>query len=128
MPNGGEHHCGYCAWFDASASVCQLRSLGIDEPFWTTCRNRCDHRPVDNQAIVGPLYAIVCEVRDGGGSYATIPYLADNRPDTVQPLRNGSYDTNLAVTGPDGERLCFGSVREYLDYCSARNAAYQEDQ
>jgi hypothetical protein len=109
MPNGGTHHCGYCCHFHADRQHCTLRNVPIEQSHWTSCQNT----DANVTEPTGPLYAIVCEVRNGGGSYATIPYWGDARPDTVQGFP--SLDTHIAVDFPDGRRVRFDTILEYLD-------------
>ena len=108
MPNGGTHHCGYCCHFQQDTRRCALRDITIEAPFWTSCRNW----DTPATAPTGPLYAIVGEVRNGGGSYATIPYWGETRPDLFQ--RPGMGDTYVSVALPSGA-LRFESVVEYLE-------------
>ena len=111
MPNGGTHHCGlYCCHFDNGQITCHLRQVQIDQPFWTTCKNF--NRP--GRTIVGPLYAIVCEVKNGAGSYGDIPYFDGRRVDTVQ--RDGQGDTVVCFTDRNGRHHEFASVADYLVY------------
>lgn len=108
MPNGRTHHCGYCCHLDASFRQCTLRNIPIFGTHWTSCRN-CD-TPAD--APTGPLYAIVCEVRNRGAVYATIPYWGDARPELIQAP--GALDTYVRVALP-GRTLRFETVLEYLE-------------
>lgn len=88
MPNGGTHHCAqYCRHFDNTRRICSLRNISIEEPFCTSCHDF--NKPVRTPS--GPMLSIVCQVRAGGGGYATIPYFYGNRLDAVQAA--GSEDT-----------------------------------
>jgi uncharacterized protein (TIGR02452 family) len=110
MPNGGTHHCGlYCCHFDNGTNNCNLRHVQIEQPCWTTCKNF--NRP--NRTIVGPLYAIVCEVKSGAGGYGDIPYFDGRRVDTVQ--RDGKGDTVVCFTDRNGQHHEFASVADYLE-------------
>jgi uncharacterized protein (TIGR02452 family) len=112
MPNGGTHHCGlYCRHFDNDMKTCHLRQIQIDQPFWTTCKNF--NQP--GKTIVGPLYAIVCEVKNGAGGYGDIPYFDGRRVDTVQP--SGGGDTVVCFTDRNRKHHEFASVADYLEYC-----------
>lgn len=111
MPNGGTHHCGlYCCHFDNKQETCRLRKIQIEHPFLTTCNNF--NRP--GRAIVGPLYAIVCEVKSGAGGYTSIPYFDGRRVDTVQP--RGGGDTVVCFADRNGEQHEFSSSSDYLQY------------
>lgn len=109
MPNGGIHHCWGCSHFDADMSFCNLRHADIDSSHWTTCRNRNK----DSSEIYGPIYAIVCEVKSGAGSYGDIPYFEGCRADTVQ---EGAGDTVVRFTDKSGNAHEFDTVADYLDF------------
>lgn len=120
MPNGGTHHCAHCRNFDSTKTVCTLRHVHVAETHWTSCQN------FDEKAALarGPLYAIVCEVKDGGGMYATIPYWKEARPQMVQdPLTS---DTRLVVKVGDQLRE-FETIAEYLDAYQAAGLAWGEE-
>lgn len=68
MPNGGSDCCGTC-WFNrknrgkagyehtdsSEANYCEIRSVEIEDPFWTYCANH-PHRSPDRDAIpIGPI-------------------------------------------------------------------------
>jgi hypothetical protein len=68
MPNGGSDCCGTC-WFnrknrgeassrhssDAGEAFCEIRGLGIEDPFWTYCANH-PHRSRERDRIrIGPV-------------------------------------------------------------------------
>ena len=108
MPNGGVHHCGHCRNFKSAKNTCSLRSVHIESSHWTSCQN-FDEKAVNAR---GPLYAIECEVKDGGGMYATIPYWKEARPQMVQDLHTS--DTKLVVKVDDQTRE-FDTIEEYLD-------------
>lgn len=78
MANGGFHHCAKCNHF--KENTCQLRSTEVYNAYLTTCRNW----NTESQAPEGPLYAIVCEVKESAEHYADIPYYRDNRAETFQ--------------------------------------------
>jgi hypothetical protein len=107
MPNGGTHHCYSCCNFRRDANWCALRNRAIGSTHWTSCGD-FDER---HDAPHGPLYAIVCEVKDGGGSYATIPYWDDVEPQSVQDA--STVDSYITVHLANG-MLRFEGVREYL--------------
>ncbi|MEN9509020.1 MAG: hypothetical protein RLZZ621_1583 [Gemmatimonadota bacterium] len=109
MPNGGTHHCAYCRHFDTDRQHCTLRNIPINGSYWTSCQN-------SDEGVTeptGPLYAIVCEVREQGRAYATIPFWGDARPEMVQEFP--SPDTHVLVRFTDGRRLRFESILENLD-------------
>ena len=110
MPNGGPHHCGNCRHFVADENRCSLRRVAIEGSHWTTCRNF--NRPGDD--VVGPVYAIVEEVRNHGGGAADIPYFEGCRVDTVQP--DGTGDTVVRFTDTTGTNHEFASVSDYLAF------------
>jgi hypothetical protein len=70
MPNGGSDCCGTC-WFNArnkgeagyghaaspEPSVCTVRDLPIDNPFYTYCGNHPHRRPEKDPIPVGPVYS-----------------------------------------------------------------------
>jgi hypothetical protein len=69
MPNGGSDCCGTC-WFNAKndgqagyghavdpgPSVCAIRNLPINNPFYTYCANHPQRQPDRNSIPVGPVY------------------------------------------------------------------------
>jgi len=123
MPNGGTHHCGlYCRHFDNGTNTCNLRHVQIALPFWTTCENF--NRL--GTTVVGPLYAIVCEVKSGAGGYGGIPYFDGCRVDTLQ--RDGAGDTVVYFTDRNGRYHEFPSVADYLEYYqnSSQNIALMQ--
>jgi hypothetical protein len=65
---------------------------------------------MDGPAL-GPIYAIVCEVRNGAGGYTEIPYFDGIRVDTQQGPTPGN--TVVAFTDGAGERREFESTDEY---------------
>jgi hypothetical protein len=71
MPNGGIHHCGSCKHFDQVPNICKLRKEEILSNKWTTCKSWNEHHRVP----FGPIYSIVCEVKDNAGSYHDVPYI-----------------------------------------------------
>lgn len=113
MPNGGIHHCGNCRWLDGEKR-CSLRNRLIENIHWTTCSNF--NLLMGKSEVIGPLYAIVCEVRNGKGGYHEIPYYGRNRVDTVTG-QNG--DTRVAFVDEDGMNHYFDSVADYLDFYHA---------
>lgn len=111
MPNGGIAHCGMCENFDEARSHCTIRNVPIESSHWTFCRNQ--GRP--NSEVDGPLFSVVCQVRDGGGAYGTIPYFHANRAETVQPESGG--DTVVRFLDQTGNVVEVASVDDYLEYC-----------
>ena len=69
MPNGGSDCCGTC-WFNRSLegkrgsanfnreipSRCEIRDMGIQDPFYTYCANHPYHRPTRDPVPIGPIY------------------------------------------------------------------------
>ena len=110
MPNGGVHHCGHCKHFTESESLCRLRQEKIEKVHWTTCRSFGRMQLVPD----GPVYAIICEVASGGGSYADLPYYLGNRPEGVQEYAGS--DTNIKVRDIDGKIIEFRDSDEYLGF------------
>jgi hypothetical protein len=103
------HHCWGCCHHDPHKNLCNLRNVEIASSRWTTCRNR-------NQAngeIDGPIFAIVCEVKNGAGYYADIPYFDNCRVDTVQ---EEGGDTVVRFTNTAGELHEFPNIAEYLEF------------
>ena len=86
MPNGGIHHCSHCRHFDSETKVCLLRKITIEETHWTTCRDMS--KDVANPT--GPVYSIVCEVNNKGGSYCDLPWFDGNRVNTEQAPNGGN--------------------------------------
>lgn len=109
MQNEGTGHCGNCCYFDASSSNCTLREVPIESAHWTTCLSRNSQ----NSEVVGPVYAIVCEVRDGAAAYGSVPYYDGCRVDTV-PGPEG--DTVVKFVDNQGVPHEFATVSEYLDF------------
>ena len=110
MPNGGEHHCGHCRHFIRSEARCSLRDVAIEQSHWTTCRSF--NRPTGDP--IGPVYAIVCEVRDRSGSYGDIPYFDGHRVETIQA--GGEGDTVVRFRDRLGEEHEFATVGAYLAF------------
>ena len=96
--------------------MCCLRGVKIDLVPWTTCRNhryKSKNFPPSAVEPAGPLYAIVCEVKDNTGGYEMIPYFNGIRVDTVQM---GGGDTIVGFTDSEGVRREFSSVEDYLSF------------
>jgi uncharacterized protein (TIGR02452 family) len=110
MPNGGEHHCGNCHHFIRHSSKCSLRNVGIESSHWTSCNNFNRH----GDKVIGPIYAIVCEVKSGTGGYDDIPYFNGCRVDTLQRTDGG--DTFVCFTDRKGKYHEFTSVADYIKY------------
>ena len=69
MPNGGSDCCGTCwfnrknrgeSGFDAHRNsdddpYCQIREVGIPDPFWTYCANHPHRRPERDGIPIGPI-------------------------------------------------------------------------
>lgn len=112
MPNGGPHHCGHCKQFEKT--VCNLRNVEIESSYWTTCKNW--NR--DGSVPIGPIYAIVCEVKKGAGGYADIPYFNGHRVDTYQV---GEGDTVIKFDDGKGNILELPDIESYLNYYKENN-------
>lgn len=109
MPNGGVHHCWGCSHLVSETAFCSLRNVTIASSLWTTCRNiNKNFGQID-----GPLYAIVCEVKSGAGTYGDIPYFDGCRADTVQ---EGSGDTIVRFTDHAGKVHEFKTLADYLAF------------
>lgn len=67
------------------------------------------------------MYAIVCEVKRGAGSYSDIPYFQGVRVDTSQV---GSGDTVIRFKDPSGAYHEFSSVSEYLEFYEESGETY----
>jgi len=107
MPNGGESNCEHCKHFDKI--VCKLRNVDIESAYWTTCENW-------NQiatAPSGPIYAIVCEVKNRAGGYAEIPYFNGNRVHTHQ---EGAGDTVIKFDDGKGNIIELPDIESYMKY------------
>src|SRR5260370_4059608 len=110
VPNGGLHFCRNCLHFLPQESVCSLRSVRIEIPYRTTCRNF-------NQAgdsIRGPLYAMVSEVKNRAGWHLEIPYYDGCRPDTVQ--LTATPDTVVRFTDESGRTHELSSAEDYIRF------------
>ena len=69
MPNGGSDCCGTC-WFNAKnkgeaghahssdpePDFCTIRSLPIEDPFYTYCGNHPQRRPERDPILIGPAF------------------------------------------------------------------------
>jgi hypothetical protein len=106
MPNGGTRHCANCKHFDDG--VCTLRQNEIRIPYWTTCKNWNKVSVEPN----GPIFAIVCQVKDGAGNYLKIPYYKGNRADTYQE----GEDTIIKFKNENGDIIELPDVESYLNY------------
>ncbi len=107
MPNGGIHHCGHCQHLENN--VCKLRNVEIEMAYWTTCQNWNS----DETVPVGPILAIVCEVKNKAGSYAHIPFIYGNRAKTFQ---QGSGDTVIKFLDKKGLIVELPDVESYMKY------------
>ena len=129
------HDCSNCSHL-AQDSRCSLRGVQIEHGHWTTCHDFSNEGRRRRSLIVrvlwwfaifvitggqgdrkktsGPMYAIVCEVKDGTGGYSEIPYFDGHRVDTVQPIGGG--DTVVRFTDGDGKTHEFPSVADYLRF------------
>lgn len=107
MPNGGTHHCYSCKYY--SDALCSLRNEPVSLPAWTMCMNR--NR--DGVPITGPMYAIVCEVKNKAGAYCSIPYYRGLRADTVQ---EDGGNTKVVWISDFREKLEFADVEAYMEF------------
>ena len=110
MSNEVEGHCGNCCYFDANSSSCTLREVFIEGSHWNTCRSRNS----ENSEVVGPIYALVCEVKDGVTTYGSVPYYDGCRVDTVQAPDGG--DTVIKFVDNHGLSHQFSTVSEYMGF------------
>jgi len=110
MPNDGSGHCGNCCYLDSNRSHCDLRDALIQSFHWTTCCSRNSQ----NSEIIGPILAIVCEIKNGVAAYGSIPYYEGCRVDTVQGPEGG--DTVVKFVDNEGESHEFATVSEYMGF------------
>lgn len=108
MPNGGEGHCGHCKHLTRN-SICSIRKKKIFQTYWTRCHNWNNTK---TQNVIGPIYAIVCEVLNGGGHYACIPYYKGNRVDTFQ---EGNGNTKVKFTH-NKQVFEFNTLEKYMEF------------
>jgi hypothetical protein len=118
MPNGGVHHCGNCRHYQQDTSSCELRGVRIESSHWTTCKNFGQ----PNKDAIGPIYAIVCEVKSHAGSYADIPYCDGIRVDTVQRPDGG--DTFVCFRDSNGQYNEYPTVADYLAFYETSGRKY----
>lgn len=111
MPNGGPSHCGNCRRYQESR--CSLRNVAIEHSHWTKCRNfgRSGTLPV------GPIYAIVSELKNLAIQYIDIPYFDGIRVNTVR--KPDCADTVVCFTDGNGEYHEFASAADYLAFYEA---------
>lgn len=110
MPNGGIHHCGNCKHFEDVQSNCKLRNEKIQSIHWTTCLSWNEMHRVPK----GAMWAIVCEVKSGVGTYSDIPYYLGSRADTVQDKVSG--DTIVSFIDNHGNKMEFQTLEDYENY------------
>lgn len=110
MPNGGLHHCGNCQHLNKETQECSLRNIYIRKTHWTTCQDRNSNSALPH----GPVYSIVCEVKNQTGSYCDIPWFEENRVDTVQAPEGG--DTVVIVVDNLGQEHQFNSTEAYIKF------------
>ena len=109
MPNGGPGHCGNCCYFESN-NRCSSRDVPIESSHWTTCRSRNS----ENSEVVGPVYAIVCEVKNSAAAYGSIPYYDGCRVDAIQGPDGG--DTIVKFVDNEGKSHEFATAAEYMDF------------
>jgi ADP-ribosylglycohydrolase len=110
MPNGGIHHCGNCKHFEDIQSNCKLRNEKIHSSHWTTCLSWNEMHRVPK----GAMFAIVCEVKSGVGTYSDIPYYLGSRADTIQDKGNG--DTVVSFIEANSKAMKFQTVEAYYKH------------
>jgi ADP-ribosyl-[dinitrogen reductase] hydrolase len=110
MPNGGMHHCGSCKHFEEIQCICKLRKEEILSSKWTTCKSWNEPHRVP----LGPIYAIVCEVKNKIGSYKDVPYILGYRPETEQNKSN--LDTVVAYINKNEKWIDFPTVEDYYKH------------
>ena len=113
MQNGETGHCGNCHSFDFGKSHCTLRDTPIESAHWTTCRS---HNGQTDE-IIGPIYAIVCEVKQGEAAYGSIPYYGGIRVEAVRGPDGG--DTVVKFVDSEGASHEFATVSEYMEFYQA---------
>lgn len=110
MPNGGGS-CSYeCPHFDESSSTCQLRKIVIDNPYWTTCKNYMGRNPYP----IGPLYAVLGVIHNGGSGYTDLPYTNGTRPESIRLGDN--LDTTFEIMDIHEKPYHFETEAQYLEY------------
>lgn len=62
----------------------------------------------------GPMYSIVCQVKNSAGSYWDIPWFQGHRVDTEQQI--DGRGTVVAVTDHNGKRHVFSDVATYMEF------------
>ena len=99
MPNGGSDCCGTC-WFNRSLggkrgsrnfnrdipSHCEIRDLGIPNPFYTYCANHPYHHPSQDRIPIGPVYVHVWE-EDGRKEWQPSPDTEEIRQHLLDIVR-----------------------------------------
>ena len=152
MPNGGSDCCGTC-WFNArnkgeagyghshdpEPAVCLIRSLPIENPFYTYCGNHPHRRPDRDPIPIGPVFT-----GDGSGAReiwmpspdteeirAHLLTLLDEigqEPASEYPL--GDYRDEIVVRqlGVFGERRALPRLEAIVAFHAShrRNAAWTE--
>lgn len=88
-----------------------MRQTRIRIPYGTTCKNWNSNSTEPN----GPVFAIVCQVKNREGSYADIPYFKGNRVDTYQ---EGGEDTVIKFDDGNGKIIELPDIESYLKYYS----------
>jgi len=112
MPNGGLHHCGNCQHCEKINNFkikCTLRNINTT-PGWTTCRDF----GMDVINPSGPVYSIVCVVKDKGGGYIDLPWF--NGKEVYTKQQGPNKDTIVVTHDGDNKRLQFDSPHEYLAF------------
>lgn len=113
MPNGGIHHCGHCKNL-IQGKKCSIRNVIIENTYWTTCQN---WNKTNQKEPLGPIYAIVCEVINGAGGYADIPYYKGNRVDTYQI---GKENTKVRFTY-NNQVFEFDTLEKYMEFYNSES-------
>ena len=105
MPNGGSDCCGTC-WFNARnegraghapadspiPNRCRIRSLEIEDAFYTYCTNHPYRRPGGDPIPIGPVFVV-----DYKWDRKTPP-----GPPLIEPV---SYGRKIWQASPDGEEI-----------------------
>jgi hypothetical protein len=67
----------------------------------------------NSKELDGPLYAILCEVKNGAGRYIEVPYFKGKRVYTMQA---GAGDTSLQCEDERGNTLQFSDSESFIKY------------
>ena len=133
MPNGGSDCCGTC-WFNAKnkgdagyehardpeQAFCTIRSLSIEDPFYTYCANHPYRRPDRDPIPIGPVFTgdsngkrqvwmpspdteeirlHLLELLDAMGSQTRFEYGSDVRSGEAVIVQLGAFREKRAIAG-----------------------------